>query len=650
MFFFKPSVLLSLIILLSYTWAASWEPKSGDQDVPKLNYQELFHPSLDVTRSSHTDVVELLCQTIRTSQQQYHYWLLSHFPLLSVLTTKSAELLPSDLSKIVGLPRATRPGLDVAVKVENVVMMNDLATKIYKYLIQQLLEQSDTPVGQYFEVLSAWKEKYSEKLVTFRGLATSLKSHLFGEKLKILLYELAYFLNLLPFETSFEVLHEYKQQGKYSNILVNILGDSLLGGGKHLHQFYEQFETAIGVIGYLPKDLLKLQGIHTKFISGAFRDIIGELISKKHYDSERQEFMKRMWRVACTLHLSATLQSRTLQARPGEKNRWQEKYAPAIYQAIEVGSKEVFNSEYETYDEYDEHIGGHIMLVEVERTSDTLYRVKQFNSGNGISVNHKRWQGSTPGSGRRYLSFVDMPRLSEEQIKSTGYYSVSGQNPEALLAELYKNKHLAQDKLYTNPLFYEQPQLAGTCGASSKMFYFRFFGLEGRLLEIDFKVELIKQLLSRMENVQKHKLSRPFLLESVNAEKHARSAGRHGEGNRILKERQQVFKAVRMEEVDQVIFMFPQMFISIISSALNEILASLYWIINNDRPATATILFDHFLKEVEPIFESTSPYASELLARVLPLIHELHKKHFRGIELPSGIRPKITDDLGKDLK
>ena len=33
------------------------------------------------------------------------------------------------------------------------------------------------------------------------------------------------------------------------------------------------------------------------------------------------------------------------------------------------------------------------------------------------------------------------------------------------------------------------------------MFYLRSFGLKGRILEIDFKVELIKQLLNRIDLV-----------------------------------------------------------------------------------------------------------------------------------------------------
>ena len=51
---------------------------------------------------------------------------------------------------------------------------------------------------------------------------------------------------------------------------------------------------------------------------------------------------------------------------------------------------------------------GHNMLVEVQKTTDSSYHVRQFNSGDGIT-NHVTWRVSTSGSEDRYLSFVDMP-------------------------------------------------------------------------------------------------------------------------------------------------------------------------------------------------------------------------------------------------
>jgi hypothetical protein len=80
-------------------------------------------------------------------------------------------------------------------------------------------------------------------------------------------------------------------------------------------------------------------------------------------------------------------------------------------------------------------------------------------------------------SDRRFLSIVDMPRLSEEQIKDCGYYYVTGTDVETLLERLYKNRHLTRKDLYTDPLFYERSQSMGTCNVSSKMVYFRSFRL-----------------------------------------------------------------------------------------------------------------------------------------------------------------------------
>ena len=53
-----------------------------------------------------------------------------------------------------------------------------------------------------------------------------------------------------------------------------------------------------------------------------------------------------------------------------------------LYQAIDVGSTEVFDSAYDVY-EGDKRITGHNMLVEVQKSTDSSYRVRQFNSGDG---------------------------------------------------------------------------------------------------------------------------------------------------------------------------------------------------------------------------------------------------------------------------
>ena len=63
-----------------------------------------------------------------------------------------------------------------------------------------------------------------------------------------------------------------------------------------------------------------------------------------------------------------------------------------------------------------------------------------------------------------------------------------------------------------------------------------------------------------------------------------------------------MLKALKMEEADQYILLFPDMFISLIASALNDILYSLYWIIENGKSDMAKTLFEHFLKETETNF------------------------------------------------
>ena len=62
-----------------------------------------------------------------------------------------------------------------------------------------------------------------------------------------------------------------------------------------------------------------------------------------------------------------------------------------------------------------------------------------------------------------------------------------------------------------------------------------------------------------------------------------------------------------MEEADQYILLFPNMFISLIASTLNDIIYSLYWIVENGRSDMAENLFEHLLKETGPIFLSSKP-------------------------------------------
>ena len=183
-------------------------------------------------------------------------------------------------------------------------------TKIDKHVNPHKPQESGMSTEQYSEALDVWTRKYSDKHRRYEDLRSRLRVAGFsGEQLKILLYELAFFLNLISFETAFEVLRKHREERRYTEVLVNTLGDSLLDGGKQLGQFYEQFETAIEAIGYSPKDLQTFEGVASSDVAGVLRDIIGKLISVKNYGTEQREFVKRMWRAACTLHLTATFRA-----------------------------------------------------------------------------------------------------------------------------------------------------------------------------------------------------------------------------------------------------------------------------------------------------------------------------------------------------
>ena len=199
-------------------------------------------------------------------------------------------------------------------------LFRETLIKIYKYMLQTLLQVSDTTRDQYVAVLSAWAEKYKGKLDTFSRLAVPLKGNFSGDELRVLLHELAYFLNLISFESSFEALRKHKQEGDYSRILTNILGDSLLDGGKRLEEFYKQYDTAIGTIGYLPKDLQAFEGLSGSDMAGVLRDTTGELLFSAASNGGKQIFAKKMWRAACTLHLTAIFQGTFGEENVGRKS------------------------------------------------------------------------------------------------------------------------------------------------------------------------------------------------------------------------------------------------------------------------------------------------------------------------------------------
>ena len=354
-------------------------PGDDTQNNPKLKYKELFPPSSHLPSSSGVEIFHVVDGAIQASERPYYYWLLSSLQKLEIVPETVGSSGVSPLSTLWILTRiASR--LDAVRHADEVALFAEVDAKIDKHANLHKPQESGMSTEQYSEALKVWTSKYSDKRRRYEDLRSRLRVAGFsGEQLKILVYELAFFLNLISFETAFEALRKHREEGRYTKVLVNTLGDSLLDGGKQLGQFYEQFETAIGAIGYSPKDLQMFEGVASSEVAGAFRDIIGELISIKNYGTEQREFVKRMWRAACTLHLTATFQT----CFRSRRISWEEEFAPMLYQAIDVGSTEVFDSGYRVY-KGDKYIGGHNMLVEVQKTTDSSYHVRQFNSGDGI--------------------------------------------------------------------------------------------------------------------------------------------------------------------------------------------------------------------------------------------------------------------------
>ena len=204
---------------------------------PTLNYKELF-PPLDTTLVKHTDVVGLLEETVLASEEHKYFWILSHFPLASFATVKTLAgieigestraynfmttlLTPS--SSFLKSPKKIMNSLEKIKEADDYTLFAAVEDKAYRYLLQKLLEGDENPVDQYPAVFRAWSNKYDTKIDTLEKM---FRNHLdglyYGEHLNVLLHELAYFLNLLPFETSLkhcecigtERLHE--NTGKHS--------------------------------------------------------------------------------------------------------------------------------------------------------------------------------------------------------------------------------------------------------------------------------------------------------------------------------------------------------------------------------------------------------------------------------------------------
>ena len=154
------------------------------------------------------------------------------------------------------------PRLDAVSHADEMALFAEVDTEIDKHADLHKPQESGMSKEQYSEALDVWASKYGDKYRKYEDLRGRLRREgVSGEQLKILLYELAFFLNLISFETAFEALRKHRQEGRYTKVLVNTLGDSLLDGGKQLGKFYEQFETAIETIGYSPKDLQMFEGV-----------------------------------------------------------------------------------------------------------------------------------------------------------------------------------------------------------------------------------------------------------------------------------------------------------------------------------------------------------------------------------------------------
>ena len=254
-------------------------PDDDTQNNPKLEYEELFPPSSHLPNSSGVEIFHVVDGAIKAFERPYYYWLLSSLQKLGIdpKTVGLSEVNP--LSTLWLLTRITSR-LDAVRRADKVALFAEVDTKIDKHANLHKPQESGMSMEQYSEALEVWASKYSDKRRRYEDLRGRLRmAGVSGEQLKILVYELAFFLNLISFETAFEALRKHREEGRYTKVLVNTLGDSLLDGGKQLGQFYEQFETAIGTIGYSPKDLQMFEGVASSNVAGALRDIIGELIS-----------------------------------------------------------------------------------------------------------------------------------------------------------------------------------------------------------------------------------------------------------------------------------------------------------------------------------------------------------------------------------
>src|SRR6202022_105194 len=202
-----------------------------------INYKQLF-PSSDVSGLSSIDAVDLLGQTVLASEKYHYFWLLSHSPSLSFATLKMlsvpnnvierpadqlllTSLLAPDNKNFVRMYKEVALNLKDILRADCSVLENEILIRIYKYSLQQLREVNDgSDMQQHSTLLNDWSEKCRHRFEAFMILRSCLRNFSCENGLKrVLLYELAYFLNLLPFETTFKALRIHGQREKYSKIL-----------------------------------------------------------------------------------------------------------------------------------------------------------------------------------------------------------------------------------------------------------------------------------------------------------------------------------------------------------------------------------------------------------------------------------------------
>ena len=123
--------------------------------------------------------------------------------------------------------------LNAVKRADEVALFAKVDIEIDKHANLHKPQESGMSPEQYSEALDAWTRKYSDKHRRYEDLRDLLHRQSFsGEQLKILLYELAFFLNLISFETAFEALRKHREDRKLYESTGKHLGRLLVGWWK----------------------------------------------------------------------------------------------------------------------------------------------------------------------------------------------------------------------------------------------------------------------------------------------------------------------------------------------------------------------------------------------------------------------------------